>query len=258
MRNLFTRANVINKEFVKPGIEGDSTLVKITIKMQNNKEIPFRPGQFCTFRIMEDVYRAYSIASSYKNFSEYSFLISCGHQGLGSNYFKNINIGDEVIFLGPNGHFSIINPIPKEIKIFCTGTGIAPFLPILEFLTDNNCDISINLIHGLRDETNLNFYQNLHEDFIKKCPNIVSYFYISQPKKQLQKKLNSSFLNKGRIINEIKLLVNKDISTSHFYLCGHPDMVAEIFSKLRSLKVSEDQIMAEEFTSPGYFESQNH
>jgi len=258
MKNLFTRANVIAKKFVNPKIGEFPTLLQITIKIQNNGEKPFRPGQFCTFRIMEDVYRAYSIASSYKNFSEYSFLISCGHEGLGSNYFKNINIGDEVIFLGPNGHFSVIHPVSKDLKFFCTGTGIAPFIPILEFLTDNNCDTSINLFHGLRDETNLEFYQSLHEDFIKKCPNITSNFYISKPKGLISDKLNSSNVYQGRIIKEFENMKNQNISDTNFYLCGHPEMVAEAFSKLRYLKVPENHIMAEEFTSPGYFEAQNH
>jgi ferredoxin-NADP reductase len=253
MKNLFTKANVVKKEMINPKIGDIPALVKITIKIQNNQDIPFRPGQFCTFRIMEDVYRAYSIASSYKNFSEYSFLISCGHEGLGSNYFKNISIGEEVIFLGPNGHFSVLHPVAKNIKIFCTGTGIAPIIPIIEFLTDNNCDTNITLIHGLRDETNLDYYQSIHEDFVKKCPNISSKFYISQPKFDLKDRQNSSSIIKGRVVQEVEKLKKHDITDYHFYLCGHPDMVYEMFSKLKTFHVPENQIMAEEFTSPGYF-----
>ena len=252
MKNLFTRANVIAKKFINPKIGEFPTLLQITIKIQNNGEKPFRPGQFCTFRIMEDVYRAYSIASSYKNFSEYSFLISCGHEGLGSNYFRNISIGDEVVFLGPNGHFSVLQPVSKEIFIFCTGTGIAPFIPMLEFLTDNNCETKINIIHGLRDESNLEFYQNIHKEFKNKCPNISSKFFLSQPKLQLD-----SETSKGRISSAIKNMDFKNIDSSQFYLCGHPEMVSEIFGILKKSGVSESNIMAEEFTSPGYFESQN-
>jgi ferredoxin-NADP reductase len=253
MKNLFTRANVIRKELIKPSLGEKPTLVKITIKMQNLLEKPFRPGQFCTFRIMEDVYRAYSIASSYKNFSEYSFLVSCGHQGLGSNYFRDINIGDEVIFLGPNGHFSLIQPVKENIFIFCTGTGIAPFIPILEFLTDNNCNTNISLIQGLRDETNLEYYQTIHQDFKNKCPNIISKIYLSQPKGDL-----TSEFSKGRIISELSHITQENLKNSQFYLCGHPEMVLEMFQKLKGIGVSDSQIMAEEFTSPGYFESQNH
>ena len=253
MKNLFTKANVVKKELIKSNLGDKPTLVKVTIKMQNLLEKPFRPGQFCTFRIMEDVYRAYSIASSYKNFEEYSFLVSCGHQGLGSNYFKNINIGDEVIFLGPNGHFSVIQPVKENIYIFCTGTGIAPFIPMLEFLTDNNCNTNISLIQGLRDETNLDYYKSIHKDFQKRCPNIISKIYLSQPKGEV-----TSEFSTGRINSELSNISQENLKNSHFYLCGHPEMVFEMFNKLKNLGVSESNIMAEEFTSPGYFESQNH
>lgn len=249
MNPYFTKGEVLDKEFIKSRLGGDSVLLKITIRLVSPSEKPFRPGQFCTFRVAEGIFRAYSIASSYKDFSNYEFIISCGHEGIGANYFKNIKIGEEVSFLGPNGHFFISTPVSHNIIFCATGTGIAPFIPMIEFLTDNNCDSKIALIHGMKDESNLDFYKSVHEKISHHCRNFKSIFYISKPQNS-----SSEDFKIGRITDEIKNLNLSNHSETQFYLCGHPDMVSEISDYLLSSGISEENIISEVFSSPGYFD----
>lgn len=250
MNPYFTKAKVVDKQIISNDKFKEPGLAYVTIELIKPDMKPFRPGQFCSIRVAEGFFRAYSIASDYKNFSEYKFLVSISHEGIGANYFKNINIGDEVDFLGPNGHFFIKTPVAENIIFCATGTGIAPFIPMIEFLVDNKCDSKIALIHGMKHENNLEFYQNIHKEFKEKCPNFISKIYVSKPQK------NSNEFLTGRITDEIKKL---DLSKHHdtqFYLCGHPDMVHEIANYLLSNGINEDNIISEEFTSPGFYQKE--
>ena len=251
MNPYFTKGKVIEKKLITGEGYSEPSLCKITIELIKPETKPFRPGQFCTFRIAENIFRAYSIASDYKNFSEYEFIISIGHEGIGANYFRNLNLGDEVDFLGPNGHFFIKTPVAENIIFCATGTGIAPFIPMIEFLLDNKCDSKIALIHGMKEENNLEFYEEIHNNFASKCQNFMTKTYISRPQKE-----STKFI-RGRITDEIK---NLDLSKHHktqFYLCGHPDMVHEVSNILLQNGISEENIIAEEFTSPGFYQKED-
>jgi len=247
----FTVAIIKNKEFVKSSSGKEPNLLRLTIKMIEPESRPFRPGQFVTFRVAEGIFRAYSIASDYKNYEEYEFLISCGHEGIGANFFRNIQVGEKVNFLGPNGHFKIIVPVAKELYFFATGTGISPFIPMLEFLMDNSCDTKIHLIHGFRDETNLEFYKSIHNKLKEKCPNFESHIFISQPK------TNSIDFKKGRITEYVKSLKFEEIKDSQIYLCGHPEMINESVEFLINANFPQENVMYEAFTSPGAYEKIN-
>lgn len=246
--SYFTKGKVLKKEFFKSEVSESPSLLKITIKLIEPASKPFRPGQFCTFRVAEGIFRAYSIASDYKNFEEYEFLISCGHEGVGSNFFNNLQIEDRVDFLGPNGHFQIQVPIAKEVFFFATGTGIAPYIPMIEFLLDNNCLSKIYLIHGIRNEANLKYYKTIHEDLKNRCPNFISKIYISKPEKPVGDYL------KGRISDEVKSMDFKSLTKSQFYLCGHPDMIREISDILVNTNIPHENINFEVFSSPGAHE----
>lgn len=244
MNPYFTKALVENVEVFIPEYP---SLLLLTIRLVNPEVKPFRPGQFCVFRIEEGIFRSYSIASDYKNFSEYKFIISIAHEGIGANYFKKVKVGDELDFLGPSGHFKIELPVAPNIIFCATGTGIAPFIPMIEFLIDNNCDSKIELLHGIKNEKNLKFYTKIHNEFKSKCENFTHKVYVSQPE-------NSEGLNVGRITDEIKKLDLSKLKNTQFYLCGHPDMVLEVTNYLSDNGIKEENIISEVFTSPGFYQ----
>lgn len=245
MNPYFTKGLVSDKRV----IGGDTpSLLIIKIKLLKPEIKTFRPGQFCTFRVGEGIFRSYSIASDYKNFSEYEFIISVAHEGIGSNYFKKIEIGDEVDFLGPSGHFKIEMPIAPNLIFCATGTGIAPFIPMIEFLLDNSCESKIALLHGMKNENNQNYYSEIHNSFKSKCENFTHKIYVSQPINK-----NGNF-NLGRISEEIKKLDLTKHHNTQFYLCGHPDMVSEVSEYLLNNGIKEENVISEVFTSPGFYQ----
>ena len=159
-----------------------------------------------------------------------------------------MKVGEEVYFLGPNGHFQVIVPVASEIIICATGTGIAPFIPMVQFLIDNNCSSKIHCYHGIKDESNIEFYQKLHQAFQSQCPNYTFQLYISDP----ALKTNTIDYKKGRITDDVLKLDFSLHTKTHFYLCGHPDMVTQIVEFLEDQKIPQKHIMTENFTSPGY------
>ena len=150
--------------------------------------------------------------------------------------------------MGPNGHFQVKVPVAKNIIFVATGTGISPYIPMLEFLLDNSCDSKINLIHGFRDETNLEYYKSLHNEFALKCQNFSSTIFISQPQ------TISDQFQKGRVTDYLKKLDKNKLLDSQIYLCGHPEMISESVSYLIKLGIKEENLMYEAFTSPGAYE----
>jgi NAD(P)H-flavin reductase len=79
----------------------------------------------------------------------------------------------------------------------------------------------------------------------------MSKFYISKPK------TISNDFRVGRITDEIKKLdLTKHVDTQ-FYLCGHPNMVQEITTYLLEKGISEENIISEEFTSPGFYQKED-
>jgi benzoate/toluate 1,2-dioxygenase reductase subunit len=246
MNPYFTKGKIIGKEIITSDGYSEPGLAYVTVQLVEPDIKPFRPGQFCSIRVAEGFFRAYSIASDYKNFSQYKFLVSISHEGIGANFFRNCQIGDQIDFLGPNGHFFIKTPVSENLIFCATGTGIAPFIPMIQFLIDNKCDSKIALLHGMKEENNLSFYQEIHENFKNKCPNFISSFFVSRSSKE------SSQFKKGRITDEIKKLDLTKHNKTQFYLCGHPDMVHEISTYLLEKGISEENIISEEFTSPGF------
>jgi benzoate/toluate 1,2-dioxygenase reductase subunit len=251
MNPYFTKGKVIDKQIIKGTDFSEPSLAYVTVALIEPEMKPFRPGQFCSIRVGEGFFRAYSIASDYKNFSEYKFLVSITHEGIGANYFRNIKIGDEVNFLGPNGHFFIKTPVSENIVFCATGTGIAPFIPMIEFLVDNKCDSKIALLHGMKQENNFEFYKQIHENLKNKCSNFMSSFYVSRPLKE------SEEYKTGRITEEIKKMDLSKHFKTQFYLCGHPEMVNEISAYLVANRIPQENIISESFTSPGYHQKED-
>jgi CDP-4-dehydro-6-deoxyglucose reductase len=48
--------------------------------------------------------------------------------------FDEVAVGSELILRGPQGVFTLHQPIEKDLYLICTGTGIAPFRSMVNYL----------------------------------------------------------------------------------------------------------------------------
>ncbi|MEO6133811.1 MAG: FAD-dependent oxidoreductase, partial [Ginsengibacter sp.] len=126
------------------------TVIKIVDETYNTKRyfiqvnelesFNFKAGQFVTLDlpIHEQVnkrWRSYSIASWPDGSNVFELLIVLLEGGAGTTYiFDNIKVGSEFSFRGPQGVFVLPENIEKDLFFICTGTGIAPFRSMLNYL----------------------------------------------------------------------------------------------------------------------------
>src|SRR5580693_7174479 len=93
----------------------------------------FEPGQFVTLDLPihekpNKRWRSYSIASWPDGTNVVELVIVFLEGGAGTTYlFNEVKVGSQLTLRGPQGVFTLPDPIEKDLFLICTGTGVAPF-----------------------------------------------------------------------------------------------------------------------------------
>jgi len=123
----------------------------------------FKPGQFVTLDLpiheqRNKRWRSYSIASLPDGTNLIELIIVHLKDGVASKYiFEEIKEGDSFLLRGPQGIFILPEGIAdKELYLICTGTGIAPFRSMLQYISHHQIPHKrIYLIFGTRTREDL-------------------------------------------------------------------------------------------------------
>src|SRR6185295_3875495 len=94
----------------------------------------------------------------------FELLIVLAEGGLGTAYlFNEITVGSELTFRGAQGVFTLPEAIDKDIFLVCTGTGVAPFRSMVNYLHLHHATLhrNIYLIFGCRKKVDLLYYDEL-------------------------------------------------------------------------------------------------
>jgi len=198
----------------------------------------YEPGQYISVKVQDARLNSYSIAGNDgKNFS---ILIDASPGGPGSQYFKNLKVGDKVSFLGPFGTF-ILKPEEEDKKILFlgTGSGCSPLKCILESaLTEKKYKNEMILYFGLRYQNDV-FWQEHFKNLAEKYPNFKFKLVLSKPNETWQGQV-------GHITESLK----KDLpnaSNCSAYICGNKQMVEEATSILLKNGCLGENIHSENF-----------
>jgi NAD(P)H-flavin reductase len=155
---------------------------------------------------------------------------------LGTNYlFKEVGIGSELIFRGPQGVFVLPPAIDKDLYFVCTGTGIAPFRSMVHHIRDHNIDHrNIYLIFGTRSSRDLLYYSELKE----LESDVRSFRFLPT----LSRETWDGCCGYVHAVYEnlvAENAVNGTLPPSNFFLCGWKNMVDE--AKARILQMGFDK-----------------
>lgn len=130
----------------------------------------FEPGQFVTLDLPihekpNKRWRSYSIASWPDGTNIIELVIVLLEGGAGTNYlFNQVTVGSELTLRGPQGVFTLPEPIEKDLFFICTGTGIAPFRSMSHHILNHNiAHRDIYLIFGCRHFSDCLYRQELTE-----------------------------------------------------------------------------------------------
>lgn len=209
-------------------------------------KLNYLPGQYLIAKIpkgTEKINRLYSIASYTLN-NKFNLLIKIEDKGIGSTYFKNLQIGDRVEFLGPAGIFTLKNtPISKIF--LATGTGIAPIKAMIEKLILDNFQNHFVLFWGLKTKDSVYFLEEFKK-IQSKNKNFDFKICLSQEKKiDFEKK----YFYLGRVnVGLINYFKDKSqLSNFEYYLCGSREIIENLKNFLINLNINKNQIFFEKF-----------
>lgn len=193
--------------------------------------------------IDDDIFRAYSIVSS--PFDEvlefFSIVIP---DGAFTSQLQHLQVGDELLLnTMPFGFLTLARyqkPLPKDLWLLATGTGLAPFLSMLQDLKTWEDYEHIVLAYSARSLEELAYIekiQSLQEDFgsLVESPAKLTFIPIvtREPVEGALTERLPKLLLDGTL--QERAGVALDIDSTHAMLCGNPDMVEDTKEALKTL-----------------------
>ena len=198
----------------------------------------FIPGQFVTLDLPIDDrpakrIRSYSIASWPDGTNVFELLIVLLEGGLGTTYlFNEITEGSELTLRGPQGVFTLPETLDKDFYLICTGTGIAPFRSMINYIKIHNIPHqNINLIFGTRAKKDL-----MYTDELMRLDMEMENFHFIPTLSREQWDgccgyVHAVYENRVRE----KMNGNSELPPANFYLCGWKAMIDEAKQRIQGL-----------------------
>lgn len=191
----------------------------------------------------EDIFRAYSIVSS--PFDEvlefFSIVIP---DGAFTSQLQHLQVGDELLLnTTPFGFLTLARyqkPLPKDLWLLATGTGLAPFLSMLQDLKTWEDYDEIFLVYSARTQEELAYTDRiaqLEEDFGSLVDHPAKLTFVPIVTREtvtgaLNERLPTLLLS-GKLQQQAGREL--DPESSHVMLCGNPQMVEDTKETLKSL-----------------------
>lgn len=200
----------------------------------------FKAGQFFLLDVEDgqaNATRAYSIASAPSNKDFFSLAVRLVPGGRASEYLRTMEVGHELHFQGPFGHF-FLKDSTKDVVMIATGTGIAPFMGMIPSLFEKGWDRPLTLYFGVRFEEDL-FYVDELRAWEKKHPNFKAVIAVSRP---TEKWTGLS----GRVTEHFG---DFDPENTQVYICGNGDMVKNVKGMMEAKGIARADLNFELFTA---------
>lgn len=218
------------------------TLVELTLKLEDPKELVFKTGQFMMLNIPQaegakPQLRAYSLASDEREKTHFKLILKYVTGGIGSEYVRGLGEGAPVGFTGPYGKLFFQTPAPEQVLFLCTGAGLSQHYSMLLSQGEFFQKTKFHLLLGVWSEDEI-FYREELEELQKKLPNLTFEYVIDQPTAQWKGK-------RGYVTDCLK---NFDLKKSTaVYLCGNPAMIKGAKQWLEEKAFPKEQVFAESF-----------
>lgn len=215
------------------------------VQVNDMERFDFIPGQFVTLDLpihekKNKRWRSYSIASHPDGTNNIELVISHFKGGAGSSFlFNELKEGDELLFRGPQGVFTLPEKLDKDLFLICTGTGIAPFWSMVQHIHLHNVPHKkIYLIFGCRKKED-----SLYADELRKMENELSdFFYLPTYSREGD---NEERIRKGYVHSVYEEILDAQKPEAVFYLCGWKNMIDDAQKKIIALGYDKKDIKLE-------------
>lgn len=192
--------------------------ILLTLEGESIKKLDFLPGQYANlFTPARKEKRAYSFSSLVSG-DRVSFLIRNVPNGKMSRYLTgSAQVGDVIEFQAPFGGF-YLRKIERPLLFIAGGTGLAPFLAMLESAEKNQVRTPIHLLYGVTKDVDLVGVEQL--DGFK--TRLINFSYTSCVYDTELDNVNRGLVT-DYLVPELFHDGNVDV-----YLCGPPGMVGAV------------------------------
>jgi len=202
-------------------------------------ELQFKAGQFVSLSETlagKKITRAYSIASLPKG-NRFELCLNLVHESAFSPHLFAMKPGDSVEMTPPLGFFVIRNPA-REALFVATGTGIAPFRPMVrDYLAHPDAN-QLTLVFGVRYENSI-YYRDDFEALAREHPNFRFWPTLSRP--------DDSWTGRTGHVQIHLLEAIGDRRDLDVYICGLKAMVDDVRAILKELGFDRKQIIFEKY-----------
>ena len=216
-----------------------NTLFSFT--MTRPAHFKFTAGQFARIGLKvadELVVRAYSVVSSPFDETLEFFSIVVPDGAFTSN-LQHLKIGDELYLEKvPYGFLTLARyqlPLPKDLWLLATGTGLAPFISMLQDFETWSKYEKINLVYSVRTASELAYIERIQEIAETFGEGYTGFKFIPiitrDPKATLHERL-PALIENGELEKVAGFEFNPE--TTHVMLCGNPQMVDDTKDALKA------------------------
>ena len=202
----------------------------------------FSAGQFARIGIEvddEQVFRAYSIVSS-PFAEELEFFSIVVPDGTFTSRLQHLKTGDHLLLEKvPYGFLTLARyqqPLPQDLWLLATGTGLAPFLSMLQDFEPWQNYQHIILAYSVRSRVELAYAEEIKQIAAMFGENGARFKFLPIITRGEQTGLNQRLpvlIENGELELQAQLKLNA--GSSHVMLCGNPQMVEDTRNALKAI-----------------------
>ena len=215
---------------------------RFLFKVPHLERFEFKAGQFVILDLPIEskvTHRSYSIASAPGNHNEFELVIVLNPPGLGTPYmWENYRVGTKVPCAGPLGKFVLPEKADDDICFICTGTGIAPFRSMTNYMIDNNIPHkNIYVVFGNRKIHDV-LYKSEFEELEAKHPEVKFIPVLSREQQE-------TWSGRHGYVHPVYEELFADKRPAYFFICGWKVMVKEARDRLLAMGYPKERIKFE-------------
>lgn len=212
----------------------------------------FEPGQYATLGLMGTegklVQRPMSISSSADDTSEYEFFIRLVQGGAFTTLLWERSVGDPMNIKGPKGKF-LLQDDRRTCLFIASGTGLAPFISMIETLRGRGLTRDVVLLHGVSYDYDLAWRDQLSELEASGGFPLRYVGTISRPQQ-----CPGWSGRTGRVETIVAPVMDElglTAENATIYLCGNPDMVSAVEETAEARGYPPEQVRKELYWPKG-------
>ncbi|OCP35847.1 benzoate 1,2-dioxygenase electron transfer component BenC [Ensifer sp. LC163] len=209
----------------------------IMLELEVDAAPAFLPGQYANIDVPgSGQNRSYSFSTA-PGGARIGFLIKKIPDGLMSTWLERAEVGTTLQLTGPLGSF-YLRDVQRPLLFLAGGTGLAPFLSMLEVLAAENSEQRVHLIYGVTRDLDLVLVEEI-EAYAKRLANFSFATVVAEEA--------SSHQRKGWVTQHMPAEVLNDGDVD-VYLCGPPAMVDAVRRHFDDSGVVPNSFHYEKFT----------